>query len=57
MKISLMLSLGRVFGFGFALEYTRDDACFEFQLGPVNVFAWTGAGTTVQFFDRTLFHR
>jgi hypothetical protein len=56
-KISLMLSLGRVFGFGFDLEYTRDDACFELQLGPINVFAWTGAGTTVLLFDRQLFHR
>lgn len=57
MRITLMLSLGRVFGFGFDLEYTRDDACFELQLGPINVFAWTGAGTTVQLFDRTLFRR
>lgn len=56
MRFSLFFSLGyNVLGLGLTVDWTHDDAGFELQLGPVNVWTALGWGLTVSFLGRTVY--
>lgn len=53
MRISLFTTVGyNTFGLGLNLDWTEDEAGFEFQLGPLNVWTAKGWGWTVSFLGR-----
>ena len=53
MRISLFATVGyNTFGLGLSIDWTQDDASFELQFGPLNVWTAKGWGRTVSFLGR-----
>jgi len=56
MRFSLFLCLGyNVFGLGLSVDWTEDDAGFELQLGPLNIWAVSCWGLMISFLGRRVY--